>query len=111
MNMVNNHFYLKSQFGILQDIPDVFCFQIFLKGFLFRVSGEVRVRDGLGDGVRDGLGDGFRVRVRDRAGVRASGGFGFLYNCRNMVEIKLCPSGIFEAKYTAGQSRTVGQEQ
>ena len=103
MNMVNNHFYLKSQFGILQDIPDVFCFQVFLKGFLFRVSGEVR--------VRDGLGDGFRVRVRDRAGVRASGGFGFLYNCRNMVEIKLCPSGIFEARYTAGQSRTVGQEQ
>ena len=66
----------------------------------------------VGRSVRpSGLGDGFRVRVRDRAGVRASGGFGFLYNCRNMVEIKLCPSGIFEARYTAGQSRTVGQEQ
>ena len=69
MNMVNNHFYLKSQFGILQDIPDVFCFQVFLKGFLFRVSGEVR--------VRDGLGDGFRVRVR--ANVRARGALGFIY--------------------------------
>ena len=88
MNMVNNHFYLKSQFGILQDIPDVFCFQVFLRGFLFRVSGEVR--------VRDGLGDGFRVRVRDRAGVRVSGGLGFLYKCQNMVETKLCPSRIFE---------------
>ena len=80
-----------------------FVFKSFLSSFLIRVRGEVR--------VRDGLGDGFRVRVRDRAGVRASGGFGFLYNCRNMVEIKLCPSGIFEARYTAGQSRTVGQEQ
>ena len=84
MNMVNNHFYYsKSQSGF-QDIPDVFCFQVFLSGFLFRVRGEVR--------VRDGLGDDFRVRV----GVRASGGLGFIYNCQNMVETKLCPSGIFE---------------
>ena len=57
--------------------------------------GEVRATDGLGDGFM----------VRDRTGVRASGVLGFIYNCRNVVETKLCPSGIFENKagYTAIQ--------
>ena len=56
-----------------------------LGDWLIRVRGEVR--------VRDGLGDGFRVRVRDRASVRARGRLGFIYYCRNMLELNLGPSG------------------
>ena len=42
-------------------LDDVFCFIIFLSGFLFRVRGRVRVR------VR--AWGGFRVRVRVRTSV------------------------------------------
>ena len=55
---------------------------------MIRVRSEVRVRDVLGDGLR----------VRDRAGVRARGGLGFIYYCRNMLELKLHPSGILGKK-------------
>ena len=63
-----------------------FVYKVFLRGFLirYRVRGEIRVRDGLGDGFR----------VRDRTNVR--GGLGFIYYCWNIIEIMLCPSGIFE---------------
>ena len=39
-----------------------------LSGFLTRVKGEVR--------VRDGIGDGFRVRDRASVNAKARGGFG-----------------------------------
>ena len=40
-------------------------FDIFLSGFVFRVRGGVRVRDGVWDGIR--------VRVRDKVSIRALG--------------------------------------
>ena len=70
----------------------VFTFQLFLSGFLIRVRGEVRIRDGLEDGFR------VRVRVRDRARVRARGGLDFIYYCRDIIELKHRPSGIFGKK-------------
>ena len=72
-----------------------------LKSFLKRPSNQVR--DDLR--VKDGLGGGFRVRVRDMASIRARGGLGTIYYCRDVLESKLRPSGIFENKANTYKSR------
>ena len=59
---------------------------------MIRVRGEV--------GVRVGLGDGFRVTVRDRVSIGAWEGLGFIFYCRNMLESKFGPSGIFDKNKT-----------
>ena len=54
---------MPSHFGTVFEFGDVFCFTDFLSVFLFRVSGRVR--------VKVGVGGSFRVRFGFRASVRA----------------------------------------
>ena len=73
--------YIEAALGTVFEFGDVFCFTYFLRRFLFRVRGKVR--------VKVGVGGGFRVRVSFRARRKVC----FIHFNPNLLELKLRPSG------------------